>query len=236
MAHFRNTSRVSGNTYAQHDVVPYPILLVEDSKTVATVLKNTIAKKWQCEVHLAYTYQQAKELLKAHRTDYFLVICDLNLPDAPDGEILELVALAKLNSIVITGKFGEDFKKQMPAKSVVDYLLKDSHNAFEYVADQVGRLYRNQFVHMLVVDDSSVSRTWLKQLLGLRNFRLSLAKDGSEALALLDEHPDIRLVITDYNMPDINGVDLSVEIRRSRDKADLAIIGISGQGQADLGV
>ena len=124
----------------------------------------------------------------------------------------------------------------MPAKSVVDYMLKDSHNAFDYVVEQVGRIYHNQFVHLLVVEDSAVSRSWLRQILELRNYQVSLAKDANEALACLEQHDDIRLVITDYNMPDMDGVDLTVELRKHHEKQDLAIIGISAQDQSDLGV
>ena len=236
VANFPTKSRTSNIHHGKHDMVPHPVLLVEDSRAVANMLKASIEQKWQCEVHHASSYDQAKALLREHRRDYFLVICDLNLPDAPNGEVLELVALAKLKSIVITGKFGEEFKKQMPQKNIVDYMLKDSHNAFEYVVEQVGRLYHNQFVHLLVVEDSALSRSWLKHLLELRNFRVTLVKDGVEALAYLKEHNDIRLVITDYNMPDMNGVELTVEIRKKQKKQELAIIGISAQDESDLGV
>ena len=236
MANFRSKLRTSSLAHGKRDIVPHPILLVEDSKAAGSMLKGRIEEKWMCEVHLAESYAQAKELLRAHRRDYFLVICDLNLPDAPNGEILELVAVAQLRSIVITGTFGEEFKKQMPQKSVVDYMLKDSHNAFEYVVDQVGRIYHNQFVHLLVVEDSAVSRSWLRQILELRNYQVSLAKDANEALACLKQHNDIRLVITDYNMPDMDGVDLTVELRKHHEKQDLAIIGISAQDASDLGV
>ena len=33
------------------------------------------------------------------------------------------------------------------------------------------------------------------------------AKDGIEALAILEDHPDVRMLITDYNMPEMNGVE-----------------------------
>ena len=53
----------------------------------------------------------------------------------------------------------------------------------------------------------------LGRLLRRRGFNVQLAHSASEALALLDHFtPD--LVISDYRMPDVNGVELLVEIRR----------------------
>ena len=93
MANFRSKLRTSSLTHGKRDIVPHPILLVEDSKAAGSMLKNRIEEKWMCDVHLAESFEQAKQLLRSHRRDYFLVICDLNLPDAPNGEILELVAV-----------------------------------------------------------------------------------------------------------------------------------------------
>jgi PleD family two-component response regulator len=55
-----------------------------------------------------------------------------------------------------------------------------------------------------------------------------------EALALLEEHPDIKIVITDYNMPEMDGFELTSQIRKTHSVGQLSIIGISAHGGSVL--
>ena len=52
-------------------------------------------------------------------------------------------------------------------------------------------------------------------------------EDGAKALEILKANPDIGLVVTDYNMPDIDGFELTRRIRTVRGSHELRIIGVS---------
>jgi PleD family two-component response regulator len=56
------------------------------------------------------------------------------------------------------------------------------------------------------------------------------AENGEEALNIIDEHKDIRLVITDFNMPKMDGFELTKKLRQLYTKQDMAIIGMSTYG------
>ena len=60
------------------------------------------------------------------------------------------------------------------------------------------------------------------------------AADGEQALAVLENNQDIRLVITDYNMPKMDGFQLTTAIRKDHDWESIAIIGLSAQGSGSL--
>lgn len=65
----------------------------------------------------------------------------------------------------------------------------------------------------LVVDDSKAVRSILTRILGELGFGVAQAADGVEALAELRKaKPDLALV--DWNMPQLNGLELVVAIRR----------------------
>lgn len=65
----------------------------------------------------------------------------------------------------------------------------------------------------LVVDDSKAVRTILTRILDDLGFGVFQAADGVEALAeLRKEKPDLALL--DWNMPNLNGLELVVAIRR----------------------
>jgi CheY-like chemotaxis protein len=65
---------------------------------------------------------------------------------------------------------------------------------------------------ILLVEDEAISRYALAQILRSRGQEVMEAKDGIEALALLDEHT-FDLIITDLVMPGLDGFGLVFRIR-----------------------
>lgn len=80
---------------------------------------------------------------------------------------------------------------------------------------------------ILVVDDSAVARARLSRLLSASGFRVVLADDGIEAQkAIADEVPD--LLITDLEMPNMDGFDLIAVVHGAMETESLPIIAITG--------
>ena len=78
---------------------------------------------------------------------------------------------------------------------------------------------------VLIVDDDEIIRRLLSERLATRGFRPIAAGDGAEALRLLSEHRP-ALVVTDYHMPGMKGVEL---VRRMLAfDPDLRIVVVSG--------
>jgi len=67
-------------------------------------------------------------------------------------------------------------------------------------------------MNVLVVDDNDVSLTLLETTLTSAGYRVRTARDGQEALEIL-ESSDIRLVVSDWEMPRLSGPDLCRSIR-----------------------
>ncbi|HIF20472.1 MAG TPA: response regulator [Gemmatimonadetes bacterium] len=80
---------------------------------------------------------------------------------------------------------------------------------------------------ILVVDDDPELRVLVKSALELCQHEVLSAENGVQALEQLDRHT-IELVITDVNMPEMDGIELLVELRNER--PDLPIIVMSGGG------
>jgi len=80
---------------------------------------------------------------------------------------------------------------------------------------------------ILIVDDEPPVRRMVHLFLELAGFRVLEASNGAEALELLDAHTaDIGLLLTDLNMPGINGIELATQVRRLR--PDLPVVFLSG--------
>ena len=66
---------------------------------------------------------------------------------------------------------------------------------------------QTQRKHLLIVDDEPVILQILKAVFEDEPVRLTCVGNGTDALRVLDEQP-VDLVITDKNLPDVNGIEL----------------------------
>ncbi len=80
---------------------------------------------------------------------------------------------------------------------------------------------------LLLVDDSAVARAKLRKLFETAGYSVALAKDGVEALQMLGQER-FALMITDLEMPNMNGVELIAAVNGSLDNEDMPILAITG--------
>ncbi|HWV16740.1 MAG TPA: response regulator [Cellvibrio sp.] len=209
------------------------ILVVEDSEMVMKIMRHLLLQYPQYHPLFAGSMAQVQEHLAEH-SDIFAALVDLNLPDAPNGEVVDLVLSKKIPSIVLTGTYDEKHREQLFSKGIVDYVTKEGRYAYTKAVNLLARLEKNQQIKVLVVDDSDMSRKHVCNLLKRHLFQILEADDGVEAIKVLLENPDIKLLITDYNMPRMDGFDLVRNLRYKYDKIDLIMIGVSGESSEAL--
>lgn len=208
------------------------ILVVEDSKPIAQVHKH-IAQRVGLRAVVANTHEETQAILNQSK-DFFCAIVDYSLPDAVNGEAIDTVMETGIPTIVMTGMLNASVRETILKRPVVDYIPKETKQAYEYLQQLLDQLQRNSYIKVLVVDDSSPSRNYLSNLLHRHNFKVHEALDGVDALQVLQRHPDIKLVITDQEMPNMNGITLTNRIREKYSKEDMSIIGISGTADMSL--
>ncbi len=84
---------------------------------------------------------------------------------------------------------------------------------------------------LLVVDDSSTMRRIIKNTLGRLGYKDILeGEDGVTGWAALDANPDTGMLITDWNMPEMNGLELVKKVRADTRFVDLPIIMVTTEG------
>lgn len=77
---------------------------------------------------------------------------------------------------------------------------------------------------ILVVEDSITSRVLLKNILESAGFQVSLANDGQDAWEKILQEPNFDLVVSDVEMPRMNGFELTTKIRKESKAKDVPII------------
>jgi diguanylate cyclase (GGDEF)-like protein len=210
------------------------LLLVEDSHLVIKVLKHLIHDHAEFQADFAENYAEAKRLIEQKNNGYFSALVDLNLPDAPKGEIVDLVLHYKIPTIVLTGSYSEEKKDELIKKGIVDYVIKETRYSYLSAIKIINRLNKNHRIKIMVVDDSLLARKQCTRLLEKYLFQVVEANSAKQAIQMLKLHSDIKLVITDYNMPVTDGFELVKIIRSKYDKENLVILGLSGSGDSKL--
>lgn len=83
----------------------------------------------------------------------------------------------------------------------------------------------------LVVDDSvTMRRIVINSLANLSYLDYVEASDGKDALAKLESNPDINFVITDWNMPEMSGLELVKAIRSDERFSELPVLMVTTRG------
>ncbi|GCA52406.1 hypothetical protein KGO5_04871 [Sinorhizobium sp. KGO-5] len=218
---------ISGMYFSGESLGEHRIVLAEDSNLFASMVSKRLKELFDIDVIVCRDYEDLQFAVENASFAPSLAISNINLPGAENGEALTYLIEMSVPTIVFTGSFQESTREAILAKDIVDYVIKDSVFAVDMLAESVCRFLTNQQHHVLIVDDSATARAVLTTQLKRYNFRTSSADSGSAALEILKSNPDIALVITDYNMPDIDGFELTRRIRAAHGPHQLRIIGVS---------
>lgn len=210
------------------------ILLVEDDATSASTLKAVLKARIDFECDVAPSFKIVKQNLKKH--DYFMAVVDLDIQDVENDELVDFVMSKGIPVIVTAKEFDDEVREQMISKRVLDYVVKEDGQAIDYLVHTIERVYKNQSIKILVVDDSRVSRRQMMHILETQKFIVLEAQNGVEAIDILKRNPDIMLVITDYKMPKMDGFELISQIRKQYSSSQVAVIGISAYGSSLISI
>ena len=85
----------------------------------------------------------------------------------------------------------------------------------------------------LVIDDSRTVRIIIGQILREVGLEVLEASDGLEALEQLKQNPDVKLMLVDWNMPQMNGYDLVRAVRAQRDYDAVRILMVTSEAQSE---
>ncbi|ACL02654.1 response regulator receiver modulated diguanylate cyclase [Desulfatibacillum aliphaticivorans] len=203
------------------------ILLVEDSTLFGSSVKEKIESKFECAVHWTKSLKDTEALFAEQEEDFAIGILDFVLPDAQNGEIIDMVLDHGVPVIVFSALFSDDVRKFIWSRKVVDYLLKKRPESVDYVLALIKHVMEAENVKILIVEDSRLYRRSVRELLEVRKYHVLSAATGNEALEIIRKNPDIRMVITDYYMKEMDGVELTSQIRKTHTRDEMAIIGIS---------
>ncbi|WP_026957686.1 diguanylate cyclase [Aliagarivorans taiwanensis] len=203
------------------------VLIVDDSATVLKIIRHVSGRLTHLKPVFASSFEQAKQLYLSAPDQYFAALSDYSLPDSPNGELIDFLLEQGLPTVVLSGSFNEKNQGELILKGVVDYVLKEGRYSYELAMDLLNQLYQNRNVKVLVAEDSRSARKYIVGQLNRHLYQVIEAENGAIALQALRDDPEIKLLITDYQMPEMDGYQLVQTIRHEMATRRLSILGLS---------
>lgn len=205
------------------------VLIVAEGKLFAKMLSRRVAGAFHAGCVVKTTYKDTVVLLEQDADQFLLAVLDLNLPDCADGEIVDYVISKGIPAIVVTTRLNEETREQILSKRVFDYIMKGPH-ILDLLSSTISRYLRNQDITVLLVEESTLLRKNTRKILETQHFNIVEASNGVAAMEQIKADPSIQLVLTDYNIPEMDGFELTAEIRKSFPMDKMLVIGMSAQG------
>lgn len=209
------------------------VLIVDDSRTIEARLSKALHSKLRCEIIQANSRQLCFERLNKFKT-FDLALLDLNLPDAPNGEVVDLVMKYNIPVIILTGNENSLDKKILQKKGVIDYVVKDRSFAIEQASNMAYRYLNNSEHKALVIDDSKTFNFKMQSICERYNLKTATAISGEEGLEKVANDNEIDIIFVDYMMPGMNGLEFTTEIRKKYRQDQISIIAISGAADKEV--
>ncbi|MEA3552932.1 MAG: response regulator, partial [Campylobacterota bacterium] len=211
----------------------YNILMVDDSKTFNQKITDALNKLGH-NVTQSYTLKDTENFLEKEQYDFILL--DLILPDGECDELIDMMSdELRAKVIVLSGDTDNQRRSHIFESGILDYFSKSNptHKIIEDIKTLLCNIEKNSNINILLVDDSSFMRRMLKGILVPKKFNIYEAKDAINGLEVL-ETQEIHLVLLDYEMPGMDGIEMIEKIKRDIRFLELPIIMLSGNDTKDI--
>ena len=224
------------------DIADLAVLVVEPSRAQALVLGAHLGALGVTGVR--YAADAATALAELGRAPADLVISTMHLPDGTGAELIQRLradpALALLPFMLVCSEKGYKYLepvRQAGAVAILDKPVDEGrlrqalYSTLDLIVPEDLAAVHPEIVHfnVLVVDDSPTARALICSVLenlGVR--RLSVAENGRAAMERVDSEV-FDLVVTDLNMPEMDGEALVRYIREESNQPELPVLLVTSE-------
>ncbi len=218
------------------------IVLVEPSDTQRKIITTLLLKEKVKEIDPVSTVAEARAAIKSHGAD--LIVSAMYFEDGTALELLKFLKESEEHSstpfMLVSSENRmtklEEFK-QAGVAAILPKPFKPLHlsRALNASLDLINHdeleleLFDVQEVRVLLVDDSRLARNHIRRVLeGMGLKKIREAENGAMALTYIKEE-QFDLVVTDYNMPEMDGRELSEFIRFNPETTHIPIIMVTSE-------
>lgn len=188
------------------------VLIADDSLLFQKIIRMNFAIKNDLELVYVASYKEAEEVLRIDSNFFAAVVC-IVLPDALNGEVVDLSLSYNVPTLVLTSSFEREIRNKMSMKPIIDYVSKNTQNDIAYAVELIHTLlyFENKKVLLVIEDDyeRNIITSYFSNLL----LKPIYAPNANIAIEILNADNDIDIIVTDYKMSEMGGLKLVQKIR-----------------------
>ncbi|MCX7712999.1 MAG: diguanylate cyclase [Chthoniobacterales bacterium] len=209
------------------------VIVLESSTVLSNLLKDAIKKELSLEAVLLKSLQSAKEIVLKDRNGIVAAVTGLVLEDATRGESLEFFSRLMIPFIVWSSSSDWKSKFSELDRNAIAYVLK-SPECIGQVVNILRKIIENRFKAILIVDDNDLMRRKMVSILSSLRIKIFDTRTAEEGLSILDKENSVRVIITDYVLGGMDGLEFLSKIRQSYPFYEKTVIGLSSLEDEDL--
>lgn len=228
----------------QINISDLSILLIEPSRTQQKVISNHLSSEGIRHIECASSGDEALITLDSYQPD--LIISSLYLPDMTATELVlktkQTEHLKDIPFMLISSEVRFNALDPIRQAGVVAILPKpffheDLHRALRSTLDFIDpeeitlEHYDIESLRVLVVDDSHMARKHISRVLNNMGInKITLANDGKQGITIFKQAEEsFDLIVTDYNMPEMDGSELIKYIRTELENTYIPILMVTSE-------
>ncbi|MCW4631559.1 MULTISPECIES: response regulator [Marinomonas] len=219
-------------------------LLVEPSDTQKKIITKALEEAGIRKIDYANNIQETIESLASFPPD--LVISSMYLPDGSANDLIDKIRANQETEnqcfMLISSERNRDHLEHLRQSGVLAILPKpfsktDLQRAIYATLDLIVEeeidleMFDPKMLRVLVTDDSLMARKHVSRTLNTMGIEdIQFAENGKEAIELLSKM-EFDLIVTDYNMPEMDGRELTEAVRRDPALAHIPILMVSSNSE-----
>lgn len=205
------------------------VLVAEQDKAVREALIDKVYEALGVFAESCNTARGVSRLLEKYPGEIVLAIVDTRLPDAPQGEVLEMLTSAKVPTIAISPDVTDEVAGRLVDRHIIDCVLKSGEGELDVITDIVERTLLNHRRKILLLSRSDFNRRKIRQMLDIHRYTIFDVRSEQEARRKLKEEPEISLVLLDQSVIEEDELSFISSLRQQHRKEDLAIAAVCDQ-------
>ncbi|GGB38406.1 hypothetical protein GCM10011316_08070 [Roseibium aquae] len=189
------------------------VIIADDSVTVCKFVARALeATGRKFDITLTHNGQDTVQHLT--KSAYDIAFLDINMPQLSGVEVMAAIHVmgAKTFAISMSDRLSESAEEKLKSFGAYDFLSKPFNNGQVRQVIETYEAIQLEY-QVLVVDDSATVRRIVRKVLDKSIFDLKIeeAEDGETAVKMVRDKP-YRIIFTDFNMPNMNGIELAEKL------------------------